>query len=93
MSDTAERTDVDYEAVHWIRDATERVTGGNFSFVDDDLRVLTHLAALAVQSGLHSRLHPSVARKIDRRLAFLAQLEWMLVAMASTPKPKGGDGG
>lgn len=47
--------------VHEIREAAHRVTGGNMTFADDDLRVLEMLAVTAVRAGLTEGLHPSVA--------------------------------
>lgn len=51
---------VDAEAVSWIRDAAKRVLGTNCTFVDDDLRLLEHLAARAVSAGLTEQLPASV---------------------------------
>lgn len=50
-------------AVGWIREAAKRVMGGNFTFADDDLAVLAHLAERAVKAGLTDGLHPTVAAK------------------------------
>ena len=45
------------EAVSWIRKAAKETTGGNCAFVDDDLRILTHLAKRAVDAlGLPPRI-------------------------------------
>lgn len=52
----------DAEAVSWIRIAAKEITGGNCAFVDDDLRVLSHLAQRAVDAGLTDQLSPDVQR-------------------------------
>lgn len=67
--------EADQAAITWIRDAANQVTGGNFTFADDDLKVLQFLAASAVKAGLHrDLLHPSIVTKLDRRNEFLASL-------------------
>lgn len=55
--------DMDAEAVSWIREAAKAVTGGNCAFVDDDLRILQHLAQRATSAGLTDGLAPDVAAR------------------------------
>ena len=50
----------DVEVVHWIREASREITGGNCAFVDDDLAILTHLAKRAIDAGLTDGLSPQV---------------------------------
>lgn len=57
-------SDADGEAVAWIRDAARRVTGGHCAFVDDDLRILEHLAGKAVSAGLTDGLSEDLRAKI-----------------------------
>ena len=45
----------------YVREAAKRVTGGNMTFADDDIRVLEVLAVRAVRAGLTDNLHPDVA--------------------------------
>lgn len=54
---------VEGEICALVRAAGKRVTGSNCTFVDDDLRLLEHLAQRAVNAGLTDGLHPSVAAK------------------------------
>lgn len=56
-----------------VRLAAERVTGGNCAFVDDDLRILEHLATRAADAGLTDSLHPTVKIKTDRLAAKRSQ--------------------
>lgn len=60
------RSDFDYEAVSWIREQAKRVVGSNCTFVDDDLKLLAHLAERAVLSGLTTDLPPSIQASIER---------------------------
>lgn len=50
-----------------VREAANRVTGGNCAFADDDLALLVHLAERAVMAGLFDRLHWQVQGNIWRR--------------------------
>lgn len=58
-------SDADEEAVNWIRTAAREITGGNCAFVDDDLRVLAHLAKRAVDAGLTDQLSEGVRKDIE----------------------------
>ena len=55
--------DLDACVVHEVRGAAKRVTGGNMTFVADDVMMLEHLAVRAVLAGLVDGLHPTVAAK------------------------------
>lgn len=44
--------DMDGDICAAVRDWTALATGGNSAFVDDDVRLLAHLAAAAVDAGL-----------------------------------------
>lgn len=52
-----------------VREAANRVTGGNCAFVDDDLLILEMLAFNAVAGGLMAHVHASVAEKAVRACA------------------------
>lgn len=52
----------DSEVCCMVRSAAKRVTGGNATFIDDDIKILEHLASHAVAAGLVDELHPDVAR-------------------------------
>lgn len=56
---------VDHEAVGWIRKAMADLTGTNCTFVDDDLKALSHLASRAIGAGLIDELPSSLQACID----------------------------
>lgn len=51
------------ESVGWIREAAHRITGGNCTFVDDDLKVLEALAYSAVIAGETGLLNEDMSSK------------------------------
>lgn len=57
--------ELDAEVVGYLREAAKRVTGGNMTFVDDDLKVLEMLATRAVDAGLTEGLHPEVRARAE----------------------------
>lgn len=72
---------LDAEVVHILREAAKRVTGGNCTWVEDDLAILERLAQRAVSAGLTDGLHAFVAAAA--KAAALADGE------AVVPRPTG----
>lgn len=58
--------ELDAELSWMVRATAKRVTGGNCTFADADLRILAELARRAVEAGLTEGLHPTVLRNIAR---------------------------
>lgn len=50
-----------------VRATAKRLTGGNCAFAMDDLLILEHLAARAIEAGLTDRLHWQVQKHIAER--------------------------
>jgi len=59
--------DCGYEIANRTREWTKEIIGVNATFVDDDLRVLAHLANLAVQHGLTLGLNDVCRESIRRK--------------------------
>lgn len=57
---------VEGEICSLVRSASKRVTGGNCTFVDDDIKVLEHLAARAVKAGLTDQLPDDIRANCAR---------------------------
>lgn len=58
------REDADAHISDLCRKWSKEITGGNCTFVDDDLRILAHLANRAVKAGLTDGLPPSIAKNL-----------------------------
>ena len=59
----------DREIVTMLRTTAREVTGGNCAFIDDDLRLLAHLASKAIKAGLTEELSPEMQAPLRARLS------------------------
>jgi len=58
------RADADAHISDLCREWTKQIVGTNCAFVDDDMRVLAHLASKAVAAGLTDTLPESIRTRI-----------------------------